>query len=211
MSRSERVRFVLALTLFALAATPLAGVRGQAADSGTTPAPAAAPAWDGLERLTELAAENEIALTRVRTLALSKVTARDALLIIGPRKHLPVSSLSAFLREGGRVALLDDFGSGGRFLAAYQVEREEAPRAGPSLRKDARLLLAYPRAEHPLAEGVPVLLTNEASALRHPDLKPVFVFGHSRHALALAGAVGAGRLVAIGDASLLINQLLVLP
>jgi hypothetical protein len=211
VGRSLCVQIVLALTLVALVAGPVAGALGQAGDSGLAPMPAAAPAWDGLERLIALAAENEITLTRVHTLALSKVTARDSLLIIGPRKHLPVSSLSAFLREGGRVALLDDFGSGGRFLAAYQVERDEAPRSGPSLRKDARLLLAYPRAEHPLAEGVPVLLTNEASALRHPDLKPVFVFGHSQHALALAGAVGAGRLVAIGDASLLINQLLALP
>jgi hypothetical protein len=199
-------RFVLTLTLVAACAgADVASAGAQA--SAVSPA----QAWDGLERLLALAAENETPLERVRTLPLAKVTARDALLIVGPRKHLPVSSLSAFLREGGRVALLDDFGSGGRFLAAYQVERSEAPHGGPALRKDARLLLAYPRSEHPLAEGVPVLLTNEASALRHADLKPVFVFGHSEHALALAGAVGAGRLVAIGDASLLINQLLELP
>lgn len=199
-------RFVLALTL----AAAFFGVgRGRVAAQVAVVSPA--PAWDGLERLVALAAENDMPLERVRSLPLAKVTARDALLIVGPRKHLPVSSLSAFLREGGRVALLDDFGSGGRFLAAYQVERSEAPEGGPALRKDARLLLAYPRSEHPLAEGVPVLLTNEASALRHADLKPVFVFGHSEHALALAGAVGAGRLVAIGDASLLINQLMELP
>lgn len=169
------------------------------------------PAWDGLEALTAAARERDIDLTRVATLQLSRVSARDALLIVGPRHALPVAALSAFLREGGRIALLDDFGAGGRFLAAYQVERVEAPKGGPALRQDPRLLLAYPRSEHPLADGVKLLLTNEASALRHPELKPVFVFGHSREALVLAGAVGAGRLVAIGDSSLLINQLMALP
>jgi hypothetical protein len=171
----------------------------------------AARAWDGFDQLLTLAESAGVDLVQVNKLSLAEVSARDALLIVGPHKQLPVTALSAFLREGGRIALLDDFGSGGRFLSAYQVERGEAPQGGPALRSDPRLLLAYPRSEHPLAEGVPVLLTNEASTLRHPDLKPVFVFGHSERALALAGAVGAGRLVAIGDASLLINQLMMLP
>lgn len=171
----------------------------------------AEPAWDGLERLIALAEAAHVELIAPRALSLSQVSGRDALLLVNPQRPLPVGALSTFLREGGRIALLDDFGSGGRFLAAYQVERLPAPHAGPALRDDPRLLIAYPRSDHPLAEGVPLLLTNEASVLRHPDLKPVFVFGRGEHALALAGAVGAGRLVAVGDASLLINQLLSLP
>jgi hypothetical protein len=186
-------------------------VAGGVFATGDAAAQRPASAWDGFERLLAAAESAEVELVQVKKLSLSDVSARDALLIVGPHKQLPVTALSAFLREGGRIALLDDFGSGGRFLSAYQVERGEAPRGGPALRGDPRLLLAYPRSEHPLAEGVPVLLTNEASTLRHPDLKPVFVFGRSEQALALAGAVGAGRLVAVGDASLLINQLMTLP
>lgn len=168
-------------------------------------------AWDGLERLVALADAAHVELVAPRSLSLSQVSERDALLLVNPQRPLPVGALSTFLREGGRIALLDDFGSGGRFLSAYQVERLPAPRTGPALRDDPRFLIAYPRSDHPLAEGVPLLLTNEASVLRHPDLKPVFVFGRGEQALALAGAVGAGRLVAVGDASLLINQLLSLP
>jgi hypothetical protein len=171
----------------------------------------AQPAWDGLERLVALADSAHIELSAPRALSLSQVSGRDALLLVNPQRPLPVGALSTFLREGGRIALLDDFGSGGRFLSAYQVERLPAPQQGPALRGDPRWLIAYPRSDHPLAEGVPLLLTNEASVLRHPDLKPVFVFGRGDRALALAGAVGAGRLVAVGDASLLINQLLSLP
>src|SRR5262245_22492906 len=72
---------------------------------------AAQPTWDGLDKLVALADEAHVELVAPHEVALSAVDAKDALLIIGPTKSLPVSGLSAFLREGGRVALLDDFGS----------------------------------------------------------------------------------------------------
>ena len=171
----------------------------------------AQPSWDGLESLVELARHADAPLVTGDTLDLGKLDPRDALLIVGPEGPLPTSALTAFLREGGRVALLDDFGSGERLLSAYQVTRTPAPEAElPALRGDRRFLLAFPASEHPLVDGVALLLTNGASALRHRDLKPVFTFGHSDAALVLAGAVGAGRLVAVGDSSIVINQLLAL-
>lgn len=168
--------------------------------------------WDGFETLLAVASEAEAPLETGDAIDLGKIESRDALLIVSPESSLPTSALTAFLRDGGRVALLDDFGSGERLLSAYQVSRIAAPEVEvPALRGDRKLLLAYPASEHPLVEGVSLLLTNGASALRHHDLKPVFTFGHSDAALVLAGAVGAGRLVAIGDGSLLINQLLAVP
>lgn len=172
----------------------------------------AQPRWDGLESLLALSTEAGATLETGETIDLAKLEARDALLVLSPESSLPTSALTAFLRDGGRVALLDDFGSGERLLSAYQVVRSSAPEADvPALRGDRTLLVAYPASEHPLVEGVDLLLTNGASALRHHDLKPVFTFGHTEAALVLAGAVGAGRLVAIGDGSLLINQLLAVP
>ncbi|HEY6876544.1 MAG TPA: DUF4350 domain-containing protein [Polyangiales bacterium] len=172
----------------------------------------AQPVWDGFETLTSLAKEANVALHTPATVDLAQLTPRDALLIVSPDAALPTSALTTFLRDGGRVALLDDFGSGERLLAAYQVQRLTAPRdLVPALRDDPNLLIAYPASEHPLVDGVDLLLTNGASALRHRDLKPVFTFGHSDAALVLAGAVGAGRLVAVGDGSVLINQLMALP
>ena len=170
------------------------------------------PRWDGLETLLALSSEAGAPLETGETIDLGKLEARDALLVISPESALPTSALTAFLRDGGRVALLDDFGSGERLLSAYQVVRSAAPEGDlPALRGNHKLLLAYPASEHPLVEGVELLLTNGASALQHHDLKPVFTFGHTDSALVLAGAVGAGRLVAIGDGSLLINQLLAVP
>jgi hypothetical protein len=173
----------------------------------------AQPRWDGLESLLALAHDAAAPLETGETIELGKLDAQDALLIVSPEAALPTSALTAFLRDGGRVALLDDFGSGERLLAAYQVTRSAAPELDdvPALRGNRRLLVAYPASEHPLVEGVELLLTNGASALRHHDLKPVFTFGHGEAALVLAGAVGAGRLVAIGDGSVVINQLLTVP
>ncbi|MDB4985657.1 MAG: hypothetical protein JWN04_835 [Myxococcaceae bacterium] len=172
----------------------------------------AQPRWDGLDALLEVARDAQAPLSTGEVVDLNKLEAHDALLVIGPESPLPTSALTAFLREGGRIALLDDFGSGERLLSAYQVSRAPAPDVEvPSLRGDPKLLLAYPASEHPLVDGVELLLTNGASALRHRDLKPVFTFGHTDSALVLAGAVGAGRLVAVGDSSVLINQLMAVP
>ena len=168
--------------------------------------------WDGSDALLRSARGMGAEIHAPDMVDLGRLDAKDALLITGPEESLPVAALTAFLRDGGRVALLDDFGSGERLLAAYQVTRLPVPEApSPALRGNRALLIAYPASEHPLVEGVDVLLTNGASALAHHDLKPVFTFGRSDRALVLAGAVGAGRLVAVGDGSLLINQLMNLP
>lgn len=169
--------------------------------------------WDGLGDLHTLADSLETPLWSPPSIDLSQVAPGDALLIINPQRNLPVQALTTFLREGGRIALLDDGGAGDRLLSAYQVSRAPLPpnAAAPSLRGDPALRIAYPASEHPLVVGVPVLLTNHASELRHPELKPVFTFGRTSRALLLAGAVGAGRLVACGDGSLLINQHMTAP
>jgi hypothetical protein len=167
--------------------------------------------WDGLDELVRVASEAGVVLKTGPKIDLAQVSASDALLIVGPTSALPVSGLTTFLREGGRIALLDDLGSGDRLLSAYQVARSAAPKDDlPALRGNEELLVAYPASEHPLVEGVSMLLTNRAASLQHPELKPVFTFGRSPHALVLAGAVGGGRLVAVGDASVLINQLMTL-
>jgi hypothetical protein len=177
----------------------------------TLPAKPLDEPWDGLSALKELAKSEQVALVAADVQTMAALTPADALLLVGPRMQMPVPEVAAFLREGGRVALLDDLGSGARMLATYQVQRERPPADVPALRGNRDWLLAYPAIEHPLTEGVPVLLTNRAVALGHPDLRPVFTFGAEGPALVLSGAVGPGRLVIIGDSSLFINQLLGLP
>lgn len=171
-----------------------------------------AESWDGLSELQKVAQAAGIELKVSAHVDLAKLTPLDALLIVGPDQGLPVAPITAFLREGGRVALLDDVGTGERLLSAYQVTRKPAGSEGvPALRGDSSLLIAYPASEHPLVEGVPLLLTNRAAQLHHPDLRPVLTFGRTTRALVLAGAIGSGRLVAVGDGSVVINQMLAIP
>jgi hypothetical protein len=171
--------------------------------------------WDSLTRLSQAARDVDVSLSAPATLDLAHLSPLDAVVIVGPRRTLPINALTVFLREGGRVALFDDVGSGERLLSAYQVTRKPIDAQNVSkLREDPNLLIAYPASEHPLVDGVPLLLTNRAVALFHPDLRPVFAFGQfgqGNDALVLAGAVGAGRLVAVGDASVVIDQLMAIP
>jgi hypothetical protein len=61
---------------------------------------------------------------------------------------------------------------------------------------------------HALTDGVTALVTNRPRVLHHPSLTPVFGFGDDVGAVVLSGAVGSGRLVAVADSSVLINNTL---
>lgn len=168
--------------------------------------------WNGLTDFRTLAGSLGFTIDSPKRIDVGSLHPDDALVIIGPQSPLPVAGLAAFLRAGGRIAIFDDYGPSEDLLAAYQITRgKPAPRGVPALREDPRLLVAQPASEHPLTAGVAALLTNNASRLFHPDLRAVFTYGQTEQALVLAGAVGAGRLIAVGDSSVLINQHLALP
>jgi hypothetical protein len=129
--------------------------------------------------------------------------------IVYPENDLPLSGLASFLRDGGRIALLDDFGRGDELLGVYQIGRTAArlPDA-PHIRGNENLPVARATSRHSLTDGVAALISNHPTTLRHPELDALFAFDDQGHALVLAGAVGDGRLVAIGDPSIVINNML---
>ena len=112
--------------------------------------------------------------------------------------------------EGGRLAIADDFGEG---VAARRLPHH-AQRAGRTddtrrLRGNRNVLIATPSVRHPLALDVLALVTNHPQVLHHDALEAIFSLSTTRaSAVVLAGAVGQGRLVAIGDSSVLINNML---
>jgi len=142
-------------------------------------------------------------------LELGSLAPTDAVVIVYPQTDLPVGSLAAFMRDGGRVALADDFGTGDELLDVYGIHRSQRGTGrSPHLRGNDNLPVARPAADHALTDGVSALVSNHPTVLRHHELEPLFEFDASGHALVLAGAVGEGRLVAIGDPSMLINNML---
>jgi hypothetical protein len=166
--------------------------------------------WNGLAELLAVAAESGIEVRAPARIELSALTARDGLLLVYPVAPPPRSDLTAFMYEGGRLALADDFGQGRALLDGFRIERRAPMVAGDAqrLRGNRNVLIATPRVRHPLASDVLALVTNHPRALHHAALDAIFGFDEQPGALVLAGAVGRGRLVAIGDSSVLINNML---
>ena len=169
--------------------------------------------WNGLQELVRIAQQVDVELRPTRVLDWSEVRRGDGLLIIYPRANIELADLSGFLDDGGRLALMDDFGDAGPLLRWFQVSRSDDV-TGAIARSTAvpGLLIAWRRSDHPLGEGIDQLVTNEPVTLFHPRLSPVFALTSDEHSgVVLAGQVGRGRLVISGDPSVLINTMMRFP
>ncbi len=173
--------------------------------------------WEGLSDFVQ-AAHEEIGDARVlatSTLNYDDVKKEDGIILIHPERALDVDSLASFMRSGGRVVLLDDFGTGDALLKHFGLQRVPMPaRPAEFLRNNPQFAIAEPAGAHPVVRDVTKLVTNHPTGLRHPDLSPVLKLrgiDEPDVLLAEAGAVGEGRLLAVGDGSLVMNSMLRFP
>ena len=185
--------------------------------------------WEGCSELFEIARAE---LGEGHVIVLSELDWRlvrpeDALLVLHPTRAISSDRLSRFLRGGGRVAIIDDFGAGSRILERFEIERVPIPsRPLATLRHNPDLAIAEPVREplqgrgeqvHPTVENVERLVTNHPTGLRHPKMGPVLKIrgiDEPDVVLALAGELDnapLGKLFAMGDPSALINQMLRYP
>jgi hypothetical protein len=180
--------------------------------------------WDGLADLLTLA-RAETARDRVvapRRLAFEDLSPTDALLIIHPETRLDASAIESFVHAGGRVALLDDYGTGGDLLEHFDIRRVALP-SNPArmLRTNPSLALAEIPENGPSRSDAPRLLresgpvvTNHATGLGDTGLSPLLVVrgrGEPDVTLAVVGAFGRGGFLAIGDSSVAMNAMLRYP
>jgi hypothetical protein len=183
--------------------------------------------WEGSSELLALARET-LGPERVElagVLDWTKLTPRDAILVVHPESELDYDEVSAFLRAGGRLAMLDDYGKGASLLERFQIQRIPAPlRPARTLRQNAGLAIAspavqqvagYEQGRHPVVADVSQLVTNHPTALTHPNLTPVLeiaAVGEPNATLAVTGIiVNRGRLFAMGDPSATINLMMRFP
>src|SRR5690242_19682472 len=69
---------------------------------------------------------------------LSALRPEDSLLLLHPERSLDAASLRRFMKAGGRVVLLDDYGTGDGLLDHFGMERIPAPRhPADALRKNS--------------------------------------------------------------------------
>ena len=172
--------------------------------------------WEGLSDFVALARVDlgNAKVVSSQTLDFDDLRPEDAVLIFHPQIPLDADALASFMRRGGRVVLLDDFGTGDGLLHHFGLERVPAP-AHPieRLRGNPNLPIAEPAGNHPVSQNLSRVVTNHPTGVRHPDLSPVLkIRGAEGDVLvAQAGAVGLGRFLAVGDPSMVINAMLRYP
>lgn len=168
--------------------------------------------WNALGELATVARTEGVALQRPRgRFDLSALRPQDGLLLVGVEEEIPAGGVQSFLQAGGRVAVAADFQPGGAgILDWFRIELGDVPTSGVELeRQNPHLAVAIPRTAHALCAGVDGVVTNHARTVRHARLSPVVGFTRTGDdALVLTGRVGEGRLVALGDPSVLINNML---
>lgn len=173
--------------------------------------------WEGYSQLVQTA-RDELGPSRVltpATLDYHKLDRTDGVVIVHPEEALDVDEISAFMRAGGRVVLLDDYGTGDALLARFGIRRVPLPqRPLAMLRGNPALAIAEGASAHATVRDVGRVVTNHATGLEHKALSPVLVVrgdGEPDVLVGVAGAVGQGRLMAIGDSSVLMNSMLRYP
>jgi hypothetical protein len=212
-------RVASAATLAALIAlTPGAAIAGAFDVNDTT--------WEGCSEFLEVA-RTELGPARVQTVAVldwSEVTPEDGVIALHPLQAMDAEETTAFMKAGGRLAIVDDYGRGEETLTRFKIDRIPPPtRPVEALRNRPSLAIAEPVIDvvaghsvgpHPVVGQVQRLVTNHPTGLRHPNLSPVLrirAIGEPDVIVAVAGQVGKGRLFAMSDPSALINQMLRYP
>ncbi len=212
---TQRGRMTLLVTLATLIIVLL-----HAAAAGTaraSPLDLTGQDWEGLSQLVGIA-QAELGAGRVAALThldLSLLHKEDALFIVHPTTALDVDELTTFMRAGGRVVILDDYGTGDELLARFGIRRVPLPsRPAEMLRDNPALAIAEPASNHAAVRDVGRVVLNHATGLDHKALSAVLVVrgqGEPDVLLSVAGAVGQGRLLAVGDSSVLMNSMLRYP
>ncbi len=174
------------------------------------------PGWDSLSVFVGIA-RGELGASRVivtQQLDYAQLTPEDALVLVHPVGALDLASISRFLHEGGRVVLLDDFGDGDALLSHFGMMRKPLGEPSQTLGGRMYLPLAKPSSLHPTVLDVDHVVLNHASSIEHPDLSSVLeveMRSGEKKTVAVAGAVGKGRLLAIADSSVFVDSMLRFP
>jgi hypothetical protein len=173
--------------------------------------------WEGLAQFV-LLAQTELGPARVRVerrLSFGELTSADALVLVHPERALPAAELDAFMQAGGRVVTLDDFGSADTLLEHFHIRRIPLPtRPREALRDNPVFAVATTVGHHPAVADVTRVVTNHATGLSDAGLAPLLVVRGRDEPdvlLAVAGTVGRGHLLAVGDASAVMNAMLRYP
>ena len=213
-----------ALVLAVLVAAPAVARAQTDADVGpgdptSAPLPGAdydpdSTAWNGLTRLVALARGMGLEVYAPEQIDWNELGSGDILVILYPMQRLQPTHVAAFVRNGGRLLLADDFGDSSETLGYFSILRGsgaavDAKRYAAD-RSYAPIATAW-LPDHPLADGAPELVTNYPAVLQDVSgAEVVFGFGDNEGVIA-AGKLGTGRVLISSDPSIFINRMLQFP
>lgn len=204
------------LTAAAIAVAALAALAMAPTHALGAPLNPRASDWDGLSEFVAIASE-ELGESRVALatkLDFGVLTPNDSLVLVHPQRSLDTEELSVFLHAGGRVLLLDDYGRGDELLGHFGIQRVPLPvRPAAMLQSNPAFAIADAIGTHPAVHDVARVVTDHATGLADTKLAPLLVVRGAPDdvLLAVAGVVGRGRLLAVGDCSVAMNAMLRYP
>ncbi len=164
--------------------------------------------WAGISELEGLISDSATVLSKPE-LELSTLRPSDVLWLFAPGPHTPIESIRAFVADGGTLVVLAEPRADNEILERYGIRcHAQNSAASWNLRDNTAWPIAIPNQQHTVTAGVRGVVVNEGCRLQHADLEPFLVFGGDRAPFAYAGGVKSGRVIMLGDASILTNGML---
>lgn len=166
--------------------------------------------WNGLAHFVSVAQQQEVDVREKPVLDWERVSNDDVIAVVYPTGELDVPSLVAFVVDGGRVLLADDFGGSEPLLERLSIERTEPP---PEQLPHDQFVDDHPgwpsfdiEGRHPLLEGVTTVVANYPAVLYNVG-GPVVAYDHGG-GLVYDMTLGEGRVVVVADPGVFLNAML---
>ncbi len=165
--------------------------------------------WNGVGYLVETGAEAKVEVQIADALDLEELGRDEVLLWLYPLDPMPVDDLLAFVGDGGSLVVADDHGSAEPLLAAAGITR--SPRGptthGEWFEGEDGFPIVRARGEHFIFFNVEEVVANHPAVLGGEGTPLMSFDGDGEH-LAVERRLGQGRLLALGDPSMFLNQML---
>jgi hypothetical protein len=164
--------------------------------------------WNGLGRFLAIADEESVPMFVTTNLDSHALDPSEAVVLLHVQPSRSLARLSSFVERGGALVIADESDAVDALLERLAFVRfDDAGADAASVPDREGLFVAAPLLQHPLVEGVDWLVANVPRPFKHESLAPVVALDEERHLVAI-GKLGRGELVALGDSSLFIDQML---